>query len=358
MHSWGDTCILIDSLERGGAQRQLLLFARHLASISIPPFRLIAFREPLTLLPDFKAADVEVTVVHKRSEVDIPFLFTLTRTLAALRPRIVVSFLPTADMWGRLAAKLAGVQTIGCSIRSIPQDSGFAKNSFIAMTHRRSAFIICNSAAAARKTVDDDPTLSGRVHVIQNGIEVSAPKAQTVSGPVRIILVARLVPVKDVATLIRALPRINADNEFSLTIVGDGTSRPELESLAAGLEVTHLVAFIGEHDSPRDLMGSFDIGVLTSLYEGMSNVIMEYMAAGLPVVASNVGGNPELVKDGETGLLFPVGDEAWLARCLSKLIADQNLRARLGSNGLELIKASHSISGTVAAWDHLLHGEH
>ena len=151
-----------------------------------------------------------------------------------------------------------------------------------------------------------------------------------------ILTVARLTPWKGIDTVIRALrSRSDADGPPAcLVVVGDGPDRPRLERLASTLP-PGTVRFVGErpHSEVGRWMLAADLFVLCSGYEGLSHVLLEAMAAGLPVLASGVGGNRALVKDDHDGLLVPFGDVAATAQALGRLLADDSLRARLGEAG-------------------------
>jgi glycosyltransferase involved in cell wall biosynthesis len=147
-------------------------------------------------------------------------------------------------------------------------------------------------------------------------------------------VVCALRPEKDLATLIDtfALVRDQAPG-LRLLIVGGGSMRESLEARALEHGLGDQCRFQDAASDVRVWLREMDIFVLPSISEAFSNSLMEAMACGLAVVASNVGGNPELVKEGETGLLFKAGDAQDLVRQLRVLIGDENLRRRLAANG-------------------------
>jgi len=126
-------------------------------------------------------------------------------------------------------------------------------------------------------------------------------------------------------------------HRFELLVVGDGKLRPVIEKQIARLGLCKYVRLLGTRTDVPNLLSASDILVLASLWEGLPGVIAEAMASGLPVVATNVGGIPELVVDGKTGLLVPPGDATSLADALSRLIDDPDLRYRLGVEGYHRI---------------------
>jgi glycosyltransferase involved in cell wall biosynthesis len=349
---WAETCFMIDTLEQGGAQTQLLLMAKHLKENKLPLYNLIVFREPFTLLKEFRAAGVNVLIIQKKREIDLVFIFSLIKCLRILRPKIVITFLITADMWGRMASLLLGIPVIGSSVRSLPQELGFFRNLFLYMMDKFSDIIICNSRMAAEITLQRSQLPKDHVLVIYNGVD---PHSGMLTPPVTrkktIGLVARLIPLKDVSTLLRAFARISSQVTARIIIVGDGPSRSLLEKEAEQLGIAHSIFFTGERNDAKEIIKEFHIGVLTSKYEGLSNVIMEYMCAGKPVVATNVGGNPELVEDGVTGFLFDPGDEIHLADILHRLLSTPDCGARMGSAGRDKMVDNFSVAEMVSAWN-------
>ena len=169
--------------------------------------------------------------------------------------------------------------------------------------------------------------------VIHNGIDSSrARAAEAHPGPLRLVTVGRLQAPKDAVTLVRALALVQGPR-FDAIVVGDGPDRPAVEDevRSRGLEPT--VELAGEREDVPEILAGADVFVLSSLSEGLPLSILEAMAAGLPVVASSVGGIPEVVIDGETGLLVPPGDPQSLAAAIERLLADPALRRRLGEAG-------------------------
>ena len=181
---------------------------------------------------------------------------------------------------------------------------------------------------------------SDRVNVIYNGIDVGTLPAPDARLRVRSALgippdafvvgtVARLDPVKDLGTLIRAAAKSSAARPLQLLIVGDGAERQRLEASAREAGAGRIVRFLGHRDDARDLLAGCDVYANSSISEGISLTILEAMAAGLPVVATRVGGTPEIV-DGATGRLVPSRDADAIARTLDALAADEALRLALG----------------------------
>jgi sugar transferase (PEP-CTERM/EpsH1 system associated) len=205
-----------------------------------------------------------------------------------------------------------------------------------------------------------------RVSVIANGVDLDGFARP---GPVealretlglapehRVIMsVGGLRPVKDYPTLIRAFARVRAVRpEARLVIVGGergGGNQGELEALAVSLGVGPMVLFPGVRQDINDLLALSDVYVNSSVFEGMSNTILEAMAASRPVVATDVGGNPELVRDGISGYLVPPRDPSALAGRLVDLLADPSLAKAQGAAGRALVESEHAIGRMVTAYE-------
>jgi glycosyltransferase involved in cell wall biosynthesis len=147
-------------------------------------------------------------------------------------------------------------------------------------------------------------------------------------------VLARLAPQKGLTYLVSALPAILAQHPDTYAlVVGEGYLRPDLEAQARSLGVESRLLLVGYHANVVDYLRASDIFVLPSLFEGMPLSILEAMGAGLPVIATAVDGTPEVVIEGETGLLVPPADPPALAQAVNRLLDDRQLAARLGRAG-------------------------
>ncbi len=180
--------------------------------------------------------------------------------------------------------------------------------------------------------------------MIPNGVDLQRfkPISRPPNAKVKILFIGRLIPRKGLQYVIEALPKIKelAKKEFEIEVVGTGDFRKNLDQLASKLKVGEYLKYVGLVDYV-DLHKSYqyaDVFVLTSLSEGMPCVMLEAMGCGLPIVATKVIGNEELVHEGENGFLVEVGDKDKLAASLAKLINDENLRKAMGKKSLEIIK--------------------
>ena len=161
-------------------------------------------------------------------------------------------------------------------------------------------------------------------------------------------------PAKNHAAFLRVAARIAQKYpQAEFVFVGDGPLRAGLEVTARALGLGKQAVFLGERRDVSEILASLDVSVLTSISESLSNVIMESMAAGVPVVAARVGGNPELIQDGQTGVLVPSGDDDALAAALTTLLDHGDLRAALGARAKSEAKSKFGLRSVVAQYEEL-----
>ncbi len=197
-----------------------------------------------------------------------------------------------------------------------------------------------------------------KIVVIYNAVEISdgvEPLSIPLKTPIKAVTVGRLVPWKQVDGLIEALREIP---ELGLVVVGDGPERPRLERIAQELGVLGRVYFAGQRSKKEtlSLMAACDLFVLNSTYEGLPHTVLEAMALGLPVIATAVGGTPEVVRDGETGLLIHSGNRA-LEKTLYALVTDEKTRRRLGEKAKKWVREHMSLQVMVTSTEKVLQSE-
>jgi glycosyltransferase involved in cell wall biosynthesis len=164
--------------------------------------------------------------------------------------------------------------------------------------------------------------------------------------------VGRLITQKGHADLLRAWSLLGDGRRNAvLVVLGEGSERPALEALAAALGLTGSIRFAGFREDAASLLPALDLLAHPSLFEGLPNAVLEAMAAGLPVVATAIPGNDELIRDGETGLLVPPGDPPALARALGRLLGDPALRAALGDRARARILAERGLEPMLVRYE-------
>ena len=347
--------ILITLAEPGGAQTSVSLLIPGL----VDRFDVTLATHGSGPLSDAaRASGVPVVqLVHVRRALhpfhDVLGVFELLRLCRRLRPDIVHTHSAKAGVLGRLAATLAGVPIRVYTVHgwSFEAYGGLSGRLYLwierAMQRFTSSFI-CVDAAARQLGVAAGACHPARSTVIHNGVDVSSfAQGGSRNGVPRVISVGRFAFPKDFTTLVGALARIRADHRAAL--VGAGPMLPEVADILGRLNLSSRVALLGTRRDVPDLLASSDVFVLSSRSEGFPVSILEAMAAGLPVVAANVGGVAEAVVDGETGLLVPAGDAAALAEALERLLRDVELRRQLGARGRQRARRYFDVAPFQAA---------
>jgi N-acetyl-alpha-D-glucosaminyl L-malate synthase BshA len=201
-----------------------------------------------------------------------------------------------------------------------------------------------------------------RIEVIENGVDLSRyrragdrwtlkARLGLVADQRYIATVARFHPVKDHRTLLQAFSQVaRAIQDVDLLLVGDGPLRGELERLAEGLGLADRVHFLGVRDDVADILAMADVFALTSVSEAASITLLEAMASGTPVIATAVGGNPEIVRDGIDGLLAPRGDASAIAAAIVTLLNTPDTAQRLAQSAAERVGTHYTLDRTIGRY--------
>lgn len=282
---------------------------------------------------------VEIFDIGKKDGHDIGMHVRLWRIFKRLRPDIVhTRNLATLEAAVPAAASGIGIRIHGEHGRDIGDlDGSNRKNRIIRRIY--SPFVTRYIALSKdlESYLGEKVGISERkITQIYNGVDTlrfHPSKNKTPGKPVVIGTVGRMQPVKDQLTLVKAFIRLHElapkfRGSLRLLIVGDGPLKNEAEALLQASGLADQASFPGARQDVPDLMREMDLFVLPSLAEGISNTILEAMATGLPVVATDVGGNPELVEDGITGFLVPRSDPEKMARSMLTYLADPDLLSR------------------------------
>jgi glycosyltransferase involved in cell wall biosynthesis len=261
-------------------------------------------------------------------------------------------------------ARLAGAVIVVASIRDTGDLLTGVQRRLLKLVCRLADCVLVNAEAIRENLIEQgyDPS---NIVVIRNGITL--PKA---SGKERSAALRRELGIPLSARVVAVFSRLNRMKgvqyfldaamvlagrfpDVHFLVVGDGGSKTELEEHARGLGLGQRIVFTGFRGDVPDLLSEAAISVLPSLSEGTSNTLLESMAAGIPVVATRVGGNPEVVEDGVSGLLVPPRDSAALAAAMARLLEDPDLALRLGRAGMRRVSELFSIDGSVHQTEHL-----
>jgi glycosyltransferase involved in cell wall biosynthesis len=218
--------------------------------------------------------------------------------------------------------------------------------------------VVCNSRAASQQLITRGLSPSKLV-VIPNAVspEIFAARERvkhTCADTVRVGMIARMSAEKNHPLLLRAMALLrNKSRSVHLLFAGDGPERPRLESMTQKMGLTSQVTFLGEYRDIARLLASLDISVLVSSSESAPNSITESMAAGLPIIATRVGGISELISHGENGLLVPIDDPVQLADAIWYLADNPDVRERLGHNGREFAEQHFRLDNVCHLYEQL-----
>ncbi|MFH0779963.1 MAG: glycosyltransferase [Parcubacteria group bacterium] len=296
---------IIGRLSVGGAEKLLLDFCRKINKDEFD-VSVVVLQNDNPLASQFEEAGVKLKFFHKRSKRDFKVVNQLAEYLQTEKPDIVHTHLFTADFFGGKAALKAKVPVI-ISTRHQILSEGFPRKQLSRRMRRKFTKVVAISEAVRSALIKEEKLPFEKVELIYNGIDVNrfyieSPKLFKTDG-LKICSVGRLSKEKGHKHLIRACCFLK-NKDWHLTIVGDGPLRAELASMARLLGVEDKVKFAGLVEDVRPYYEDCDIFVLPSTSEGLSLVILEAAAAGRVVVATNVGGVGEIIKDNENGFLF------------------------------------------------------
>jgi len=322
---------------RGGQQQILFLLRRQRDGGDRP---VLAAPKGSPLAARASAENIPVHALPMRGTWDVGTVLGLARLHRALRPDVVHWHAARAHALGALAALLTPVPARVLSRRVVfPVRRSIGSRILYTLPVDRIAAI----SQAVRDALVQSGVDGARIRVVPSGIDRSLFERPFERGPLRASLgatdsdtvalcAASLVPAKGVDELLRAAalasPRAPT---LRLWIAGEGPEASALERLAWELRPAPVVRFLGFREDVQDLLRAADFFCLATRAEGLGSSMLEAMAAGLPVAATRTGGIPEIVSDGETGILVPSGDTAALGEALARLTQDESLRRSLGA---------------------------
>ncbi|HSB70241.1 MAG TPA: glycosyltransferase family 4 protein [Candidatus Methylomirabilis sp.] len=295
---------------------------------------------------------------------DLAALLKLVRIFRAVRPDLVHTHLAKAGALGRVAARLTGVPLCvhtfhghvleGYFHPAVARIFGWIERGLARRTDR----IVAISPRLREDILAMGIGRPEQVEVIPLGLDLARFRSGASAGLREAIgvardtpllgIVGRLVPIKDHPALFQALALLDGgDGAPHLVVVGDGERRQALERLASGLHLDSRIHFLGWRDDLEAILGELDVIICCSRNEGTPLALIEAMAAGVPVLSTDVGGVGDVVAHGETGWLVPPGDPAALAEAIRLLVAQPVLRARLATAGRAVALERHGVEGLI-----------
>jgi glycosyltransferase involved in cell wall biosynthesis len=374
---------IFDMLDIGGTERQFLETVRHLNRNRFVP-KVLAFSCFGKLREEVETLDISFTCLdfsglagkfRPKSYLQLWGLFRkMTQYFRREKPHIVQCYLFWANIYGCLAAKIAGVPIIITGRREIPDNDSMRLHYrwLQNLSNFWASAIVANSHGAKQQCLKQERYVDDeKINVIYNGIDLSKytsycktenkerifhiPDDHFVIG-----IIARLRRYKGHRDFLEAaalVAQTYPKTTFLIIGMDEEGIQADLETLAKGLHISDSIIFVGERSDIPEILSMLDIQVSASLTESASNAILEGMAAGKPIVATNVGGTAELVIHEHTGLLVPPQNPACMADAIMRLLDDPVLRSQLGNNGRHrtatLFPMEHMIARTEALYKEL-----
>lgn len=361
------------NMELGGTERQLCALAAGLDRRRFAP-RVCCLRGGGPLADTLAAAGVPLTVLAPRARgragrtrpfrVFLPQILSLSKLMRRERIAIVHGLLPAALVTAGFAARRARVPVLVTGRRGLGRyKEGRPLLRFLEnLVNRWADAVVPNSEAVLRDVLARERILPERLRVIYNGVRIpdASPRAgrreilgAEIRGPV-VCLVANLFPYKGHLDFLDAAGEVlRKVPETRFVLVGDGRIRPEIERRASEPDLRGRAILLGSRPDSGEIMACADVLALASHQEGFPNVVLEAMARAKPVVATRVGGVPEAVEEGITGLLVPPRDPPAMAAALVRLIGNPGEAAEMGRRGLARVRELFSIDRMVRAHEGL-----
>lgn len=354
------------SLNVGGLEKMVLDLA---VRVNKGPYSVAvcAFEQEGALTAEFERNNVPALNLSKKPGLDLALVKNLLAIVKERGIDIVHTHDATPWLYGGILKMIhPQIKLVHTEHSNVPGNSSKLKILEYLLA-KISNVVIADSQAVADFLVKKAKISSKSIKIIYNGIDVDRFAASKISidpgaqpkdrEPAKIGITARLAAVKDHTTLLQAFRRVlNETKEVELWIIGDGELAGELKKVSKDLNINEQVKFLGNRDDVPEILKTINIFTLSSKSEGLSLAILEAMAAALPVVATEVGGNPEIVISGTTGLLVPPANPEKLAQSILHLLNDKNLALSMGQQGRARVLDKFNINTMVQEYQQIYEG--
>lgn len=339
-------------LQIGGMEKLLVEFARHVDRQRFD-LRFLSLSSRGGVAEEIAACGWPVTALEELNGLRPALIWRLARIFRRERVDVVHTHNIKPHLYSVPAAKLAGVPAVIQTRHGQSYQASWRRITAFRLAALFTNYVVCVShdsrARSARLGIARQ-----KLCTVWNGIDIASFPYQGPSPQGPVVTVARLSPEKDIPTLIRAAALAAARNpSFRLEIAGDGPCQEELERLVADLGLSGHVRLLGKITDVPGLLARSSLFVLPSLTEGVSLTLLEAMAAGLPVVATAVGGTPEVVLEGKTGWLVAPGNPEAMAARMCQVLDNPALGQSMGRQGHERVKEHFDVRRMVREYEAL-----
>ena len=354
---------LITSLEVGGAQHGLLL--------GLPRFNtdryehiICSLMNRIPMADQFRESGIEVHSLGLNRRTDLSVLVRLRKLMKKVRPDILHTYLLHANVLGRIVGRLVGIPVIIGSERTIGQ-AGPCGRLATKLSNPLTNAVEVNSELGARSIAIDLGVPPDKIEVVRSGVDLKKFGHSTNRAAVRsqmglkkgqhlVLYVGRLRAVKGIEYGLRAFAAAQSQlSSMHMALAGEGELLDHLKNIVRELNVSDHVTFLGVRNDLPDLLSGADSVLMPSLKEGFPRTAIEAMAAGKPIIATNVGGTSEAIIDGETGILIPAKNIEVMTSTLLRLVNDKDLQLKLGEAGRQRSTNNYSVNNYVTRLDEL-----
>lgn len=309
------------------------------------------------LASELASVGVEVAIIHEEQWGLPRMLVELAKVLRRQRYHLVHTHKPKDNVLGVIAGKYAGIPAYVRTIHGCPEPFTGLENVRMRALESVDALITKHLVTKVIMVSENLSQLlggtytAGQMTLIHNGIDSESVRVNVERSRIRsdwkvsdafplIGVIGRLTRIKGQDILLRAIAHIHRSNRtLKVVVIGEGPERTRLQELAITLGIENATIFAGHRNDVYDCINAIDIFVLPSLHEGLPMVLLEAMALGSPVIASRVGGVPEVIEHRNNGLLFSAGSDQELAENLLLLLGNRELAVRLGEEGRKRVRA-------------------
>ena len=343
------------ALEVGGAERFLVKLVQNIPQDRYS-IQVVCVTRKGVWAEELETRGINVISMDKRVGIDIGVLFRLVYYLKKEKPDIVNTSIWTADLWGRMAAILAGVRHIIVTEQNVDIWKRWYHKIIDQILFKWTDYVLCVSDDVATFYHDNFGIPYSKLRMIPNAVDLDLFDKCITNSNFHVSLginekdfifvcPARLHPQKAHHILIQAVYELflNGHRGFKVLLIGEGERKQELQQLVVAKGLEEIVLFLGLRQDVPDILLQADAFVLSSDYEGLSLAVLEGMAARLPIIATRVGGNAQLVENGVSGYLVPPQDFLAFSNAMLMVLQDKNKAEAMGINGRSLVEKKYQI---------------